>query len=316
MASIPSLLTVTLNPAVDRNYEIEGFQAGGVYVPSKMSVTAGGKGVNVARVWKALGGTTVATGFIGGAAGRFIAERVAEQGIGSEFVEIARETRTAFILEDSASGHELIVNERGPTADESEQSLFLDKLRSLVQGFDFVAICGSAPVGVASEYYARVVEIARSGDATVLLDAAGENLICGAKAGAHIVKPNAVEATALGANIETWTDAPCEALKLSARYGIETVLLSGGSNGAVLASGGAVWSVTPPRIDVVSTVGCGDSMSSGLLWGLAQSPDDWAGALRWAVAVGTANALTFGAGEVSISDILGMWGRIESTRLA
>ncbi|HEY3329637.1 MAG TPA: 1-phosphofructokinase family hexose kinase [Capsulimonadaceae bacterium] len=316
MKSAPTLLTITLNPAVDRNYEIPGFQRGGVHVAANVSVTAGGKGINVARVWQTLGGKAIATGFVGGTTGDFIVSGATAEGIACDFVRISDNTRMALILEDGEAHHELIVNERGPSATADEQSAFLERLPTLLRGVDFVAICGSAPVGVPPEFYGLMVTAARSAGAVVLLDAAGDNLRCGTMARPNVVKPNRDEATGLGAVIDHWGSAAREALKLSERYGIESVLVSGGGDGAVIAGDREAWAAGSPAINVVSTIGCGDSMAAGMLWGLAKSDGDRASALRWAVAAGTANALTAGAGYVSFSDILSIWGKIDCTKLA
>jgi fructose-1-phosphate kinase PfkB-like protein len=161
-----------------------------------------------------------------------------------------------------------------------------------------------------------MVKIARRGRAKVLLDTSGGNLLAGTMAGPHIVKPNRVEAEAIGAKISAWDEAPFEASRLCRRYGLEAVLISGGSDGAVVASQSGVWSARAPRTNVVSTLGCGDSATAGFLWGLARNPDDLSGALRWAVAAGAANTLCRGPGLMAISDIEAMWGRIETDKMA
>lgn len=310
-----SLLAVTLNPAVDRNYQIPGIGLDGVFRAQSVRVTAGGKGVNAARVWRTLGGRAAATGFAGGPAGEMLRRMIAAEGIADEFVRIADETRTSIAVSDSAAQHDFVINEIGPAATSDEQSAFADRFESLVSGFDWVAICGSAAGGVPAHLYAELIDIAHRGGARVLLDASGENLRAGAGAGPDVVKPNAFEAAALGARIDRWSDAPGAALRLSNEFSVGAVLISGGAAGAVVCADGQLWSGRGPELTAASTLGCGDSMAAGVMWALSKG-QDWGQALRLGIAAGAANALTPGAGWMSMGDIQAQWGRIQANKLA
>jgi len=316
MSKAPVLLTVTLNPAVDRNYEVDGFSADGVYRAQSVRVTAGGKGVNVARVWRTLGGQAIATGFAGGQCGDWLCRKITAEGIASEFVPISGETRMAISISDPGASHQAVINELGPQATTIEQERFLDRLADLSCKADYVAICGSAALGVPPEFYATMIDIVRRSAAKILVDASGDNLLAATSAGPHIVKPNRIEAEAIGARIENWDQAPLEALNVCRNYGLEAVLISGGADGAVIATQSEAWSARAPSVPVVSTIGCGDSMAAGLLWGLALDGSDLGSALRWAVAAGAANTLCHGAGWMANRDIEAMWGRIKTNKMA
>ncbi|MDR3709974.1 MAG: 1-phosphofructokinase family hexose kinase [Capsulimonadaceae bacterium] len=315
MQSTPTLLTVTLNPAVDRNYCVDGLKGEGVHRAACVRVTAGGKGVNVARVWNALGGRAVATGLAGGTSGDFLCAAIETEGIENRFVRIKDETRWTVAAADPSSGRELVINEQGPAATEAEQAEFLAEFSGLLRASPLVAICGSAAVGVAAEFYRTLVELCAGAGARVLVDLWGENLKAAVAGRPNYVKVNIDEAASLGEPIEAWDDAPVEAMKICRASGIEYLVISGGDRGAIAATASHAWRADAPSVRAVTTLGSGDSMTAGILWGLAERPGDFANALRWGVAAGTANTLRAGAGWLSIGDISAMWGRINSIEL-
>jgi len=89
------ILTVTLNPALDQVYEVADFAVGKLNRPASKTVTAGGKGINVARAYQALGGQVMATGLAGGSVGRDIVNAATNEGIPTAFVSIAAEGNAA-----------------------------------------------------------------------------------------------------------------------------------------------------------------------------------------------------------------------------
>ena len=82
------ILTVTLNPALDRTMTVPNFQAGLRHRATGTVILPGGKGINVARAAKALGRPVIATGFIGGRKGDQIVSDLSDEGILCDFVHI------------------------------------------------------------------------------------------------------------------------------------------------------------------------------------------------------------------------------------
>ena len=64
------IITVTLNSAIDKTLSVPNFRLGRRHRTVEQTTMPGGKGVNVARVLKALGQPVIATGFTGGATGK------------------------------------------------------------------------------------------------------------------------------------------------------------------------------------------------------------------------------------------------------
>lgn len=88
------IVTVTMNPAIDKTVDIQRMEVGGLNRIQRVEMDAGGKGINVSKTIRALGGNSVATGFTGGNAGRIIEDVLKDQGITTDFVHVEGETRT------------------------------------------------------------------------------------------------------------------------------------------------------------------------------------------------------------------------------
>lgn len=287
-----SILTVTLNAAVDKLYTIPGFAVGQVQRPTETRVYAGGKGINVARVYKALGGDVIATGFLGAAPGEHIKSSLRRESIAYQFVAVAQESRTCTAIVDPVGGTETVLNENGPPVSLMECEGILQRLRELLPGSDAVILSGSLPPGTPLGFYGDVIRLARSYGIDATLDASGEALRLGLEAKPFLVKPNTHELEALSIGGDCWGGS---AQALRARYGVTMALITGGARGAVLASSEGTWEAVSPTVEFVSTLGSGDSLLAAFIWAWRQGSGH-AEALRLGVAAGAANASVYGSG--------------------
>lgn len=293
-----SILTVTLNSCVDKTYTVPGFALDQVHRPTQTLITAGGKGINVARVYRKFGGTAVATGFLGGANGVWLHQAMLAEGITSKFVTVAEESRTCIAIMDPLNATQTELNENGPRVTEADTETLRNLLRELLSGCTAVVISGSMPPGMSASFYQDVVTLAQDeADVPVVLDTSGDALALGAQARPWLLKPNAHEARALGiavntSGLEGLGDA---AQAVRARYNVPLAMVTGGALGAVLASKEGLWEAVPPPIRVASAVGSGDSLASAFLWAM-HNGYTMGDALRLGVAAGAANAMTYGAG--------------------
>lgn len=191
------IITVTLNAAIDKSLSVPNVRLGMRHRTVDQRSVAGGKGVNVARVLKALGQPVISTGFAGGPTGTRIVDYLTEHAILNDFVRIREESRTNMSVLDPTNGMQTEINERGPEIDVRELELFKDKLLYLARGAAIVVMAGSLPRGVSPDIYAELTrELKRIGVMTVL-DTDGEPLDLGARAEPDLVFPNAREAEEL-----------------------------------------------------------------------------------------------------------------------
>lgn len=295
----PIITTVTLNAAIDKTYYVPALAKGKVTRVAEVVATAGGKGINVARVLKQLGHADVkATGFAGGYNGQYIRDRVKAAGIREEFVETSGESRICLNVIDRVDGSSTELLEPGPEVGAERLEMFKRKLKRLSAESALVIFSGSIPSGLPVGLYADLIGISRAEGAEVFLDTSGEALIQGTKAKPSFIKPNEDEIVALLGN--EGEDLYEGVLSLQAK-GVANVAVTLGADGAVAAVSGQRYRITIPGITPVNTVGSGDSFVAGFAYGFVRN---WPAeeCLRYAAAAGSANALSPTTGDVDPGD--------------
>jgi tagatose 6-phosphate kinase len=298
------ILTVTPNACVDKTYRIEGFALDRVNRPTLTHTVAGGKGINVARVYQTLGGEAIATGFLGGINGRIVARALQQEQIADRFVVIRGETRVCIAIIDPDAVTQTEVNESGPEVSARAVRALVRRVEGLLsqQRFEFVVLSGSLPPGVPVTLYAELIEIARSYQVRTVLDTSGPALRAGVAARPWLVKPNRAETEVLvGYPLVDSAALLAAAGELHCAHGIAMVALTLGDQGALLLAGEGTWRATPPSIRFVSAVASGDSFVAALLWAWqhGEQPGNPESALRLATGAGAANAEVIGAGFCS-----------------
>jgi len=288
------ILSVTLNPSVDRAIYLSEFKLGDTNRVLRTETDAGGKGINLSRVADELGASTLATGFIGGGAGAFVKSVLDREHISYDFVEIEGETRINFSVEDESDQPPTTFNERGPTIQPAEWEQLLEKCQRYGADAEWACVGGSVPPGLEPDVYARLIHLFREGPSKILLDADGEALKRGLEAGPDLIKPNVREAERLlGRELQS-DDACVGAVRELLGRGIPEVILSRGEEGAVLGTREGIWLGFSPKVEVFSTIGSGDSMLGAYLWSTTNGggPEE---AFSWALAAGAATATSSGS---------------------
>lgn len=257
------------------------------YILSR-SETAGGRGINASCVINSFGGKTTAIAPSGGEAGKMLERFLCQCGFPVDLVPIRHEIRTNLAITD-LHGLTIKLNERGPALDQEE----LDRLEAAVTaklpGSSWLMLCGSLPPGVPSGIYSRLIRAAHKHNVSTLLDTDGDALIDGLEAQPTAVAPNQQEAERLLNRALITRTHFIEAVGRIKAMGAETVLMSLGSRGAMGADGDQIFEALPPRVDAVCPIGSGDALAAAFVWARARGKD-FAEAVRWGVAAGTASA--------------------------
>lgn len=287
------IYTLTCNPAVDKTVEIPGFSAGTVNRIQSMRTDIGGKGINVSKCLRRLGCDSVAAGFFGGSVGNQTVQELEENGIPVLAVTVAGQMRTNLKIVDPETGENTDINEPGPEISPENRAELVEKLdRSLKDG-DFLILCGSVPRDVEAGFYRDLTLRYQQRGVKVFLDADGENLRQGIAGKPHLIKPNREELCRLfGRTLSTRKEVREAAGKLLDR-GIGTVLVSLGSEGAILVQKEDCLEAVGLPVAVKSTVGAGDSMVAAMAygWQMGLEPEK---VLRLAVAISTASVMCSG----------------------
>lgn len=295
------ILCVNPNAAVDKTVIVSPFEINKIHRPEAVKALAGGKGCNVARALKLLGAAPVVTGWVGGSAGQFIEDGLHAEGIQTDLVHTAFESRTCLSILDPANQTVTEIYEKGEPVPVEAVDAMREHFRAIIGQYDAVTFSGSLPVGVPLDFYRELIDIAHAAGVRAFLDSSKEALQHGVTARPFLIKPNEDEVTALiGQESRSEADWIQAAAKLSAQY--ETiVMLSLGPAGALAANGSQVYRVQPPPVEAKSAVGSGDCLLAGLAYGFTHG-FAFEDTLAYGVTAGTANTLQVGAGNFKLAD--------------
>lgn len=297
------ITTVTLNVSVDKAYYIKGsVQPGTVARVQKCINTAGGKGLNVARIVDFCGEDVLATGFSGGFNGAYVESMLNKDGIKNQFTRTQAETRSCIniLAEDETSTEYL---EPGAPVSKEEVAKFQENFDQIIKDSDVITISGSIPAGVPKDIYASMITQIKNKGKQVILDTSGDYLREGIKAGPTMIKPNDEELEAvLGIKIENRQQTINAAKKMRDKYGIRYVVVSLGGDGALVVGEEGIFHGKPPELKAINTVGCGDSMVGAFAVAMERKmPIEKA--LAYAVAVSAANAINPETGHIRMEDV-------------
>ncbi len=296
------IVTVTLNPSVDRTVFVNGFTPSETNRITRSETDAGGKGVNVARIAKAMGVETVALGFVAGGPGQFVRHVLDKEGVHHDFIDVKGETRLNVSIEDGSGNPPTTLNERGPSVTEENWQRFLERFDHWLLKAEWVEIGGSIPPELPTSVYSDLVQRVHEANQKVCLDADGESMLAAISQSPDMVKPNREEIERLLSISIGNLDQALLASRMLLERGINIPIVSMGSLGAALATKGVAILARPPKIEAKSTIGSGDSLIGAFLASLIQGKtiED---AMRWGVSAGAATALSDGASIGSKEDI-------------
>lgn len=308
------ITTITLNASIDKAYHMErAIENGTVMRVGAVRNTAGGKGMNVARIIRLCGENVLASGLAGGYNGRYLEKLLDQDGICHDFDHIKGETRSCInILDEQFGSTEYL--EPGCQVTEEEENHFLKRFPEIIKDSDVVAISGSVPCGVSRDIYQKMVRMAKEAKKQVILDTSGDLLERGIQACPDIVKPNKDEMEMLfQIKIESREDVIASGEKLR-KQGIPWVVVSLGGEGALMFCEEGIFLGKSPEVPVVNTVGCGDSMVGALAVALHRKEEPKK-ALRFATAVAAANAMSAGTGNFVPGTAWELLDKVEVTEI-
>ncbi|MFV0466046.1 MAG: 1-phosphofructokinase [Lachnospiraceae bacterium] len=265
------IVTVTMNPAIDKTVDIESFQYGGLNRITAVVQDPGGKGINVSKTIRELGGDSTATGFLAGKSGALIEQKLADLSIGTDFIYVEGETRTNEKVLDS-SGNVTEFNEPGPVILQEDLDRLLDKLEGLADKDTLVVLAGSIPKGVKKDIYEVITNRVKAKGAKVFLDADGELFLRALEAKPDFIKPNRFE-------LEQYFDfqgkaSETDLIEMGQKLldrGVGALAISLGSEGALFLSPGSTIKALGLKVTAHSTVGAGDAMVAAMAYGMNAS---------------------------------------------
>ncbi|OIN78945.1 1-phosphofructokinase family hexose kinase [Mycobacterium malmoense] len=312
-ASHAQIVTLTMNPALDITTSVDL-----VRHTEKMRCEAprydpGGGGINVARIAHVLGASVSAVFPAGGATGGLIVRLLDEAGVPFRGVAIAASTRESFTVNESSSGQQYRFVLPGPRLTLREQAHCLEQLRMAAESAEFVVASGSLPPGVPADFYQRVAGICQQLGARLVLDTSGGGLQH-VSSGVFLLKASARELReGVGRPLATEADQFAAAHELVDSGRAQAVLVSLGSDGALLATPHASQRFSAIPMPGGSGVGAGDAMVAAITVGLSRG---WplSKSVRLGIAAGAAMLTTPGTAVCDRADVEKLFARSAEPR--
>ncbi|MCR5887293.1 1-phosphofructokinase family hexose kinase [Hymenobacter sp. J193] len=265
-----SIVTLTLNPTVDKSTTADQIIPDQKLRCAAPKFEPGGGGINVSRALKRLGADSVAVFPVGGPSGQLLRELLTQEQIQQQPVETAGRTRENFIVVDARTGQQYRFGMPGTELAEDEQQQVLTTLRNLPTVPDFLVISGSLPPGVEPEFLVQIVRAAKDMGIKVVADTSGPALHRVLEEGVYLAKPNVGELSKMAGVEELDNEAAAEVAQRLVREGkAEILVVSLGPQGACVVTRDFTDHVPAPSVKKRSTVGAGDSMVAGLVYGLS-----------------------------------------------
>lgn len=310
---MPTILTLTMNPALDVFLETPRLRPNGKLRCGKPVYLPGGGGINVSRAIRRLGGSSTALFPAGGSVGNRLMELLAREAIATNVVRIAEETRENVNVIEAATSLEYRFIVPGPQLGIDEWKQLLDVIQSVRPRPDYLVASGTLPPGVPVDFYGKLSALCEQLGVRLIVDTSGEALRHTGGRGAFLMKPNVGELMAAVTDGELSDAAVGHAAQSLVNAGrSEVVVVSAGSGGAIVADRHGTRRIAAPVVPIGSRVGAGDSMVAGITIALANgsSIDD---AVMFGVAAGSAAVMRRGHELCRLEDTVRLFHEIRQT---
>jgi 6-phosphofructokinase 2 len=296
-----SIVTLTMNPALDITTDAEAVRPTDKIRCTGVRYDPGGGGVNVALVAHNLGASVTAVFPAGGATGDVYGDLLTARGVPFHRVNIAGSTRESFTINEISTGLQYRFVLPGPSLTFAELRQCLVELRNVAASAKFVVASGSLPPGAPRNFYQQVALVCRDLGTRLILDTSGGGLKH-ITSGVFLLKASLRELReCVGRELITGTEQLAAAHEIVDCGLAEAVVVSLGSDGAVLATSTESKRFSAIPVRGVSGVGAGDAMVSAITVGLSRG---WplSESVRFGIAAGAAMMLTPGTEPCTRAD--------------
>ncbi|ANQ53062.1 MULTISPECIES: 1-phosphofructokinase family hexose kinase [Thermosipho] len=305
------IFTLTMNPCLDRYLYVDKLVLDDTIRVKNVVDYPAGKGIDVSRVIKELGGVSVAISLLGGETGRRIEEMLDKEGVIYSTIRVEVETRTNIIMETKEGQYRFSMP--GEKISKKKLQVILEVLNAIVREGDVIIISGSLPKGVSPDFYTGIIFALKQWGVYVYFDADGEKLKAGLLGNPDVIKPNEHEFQRLvGKKLKSLEDFKVEGKKILKRFNLKEILLTLGGKGAMLVSEDECYYAKPLDVEVKSAVGAGDSFLAAYVLKRELGRKE---AFRWANAAGTAAVMTPGTELCKKEDVIDLLNMVEISEI-
>ncbi|MCJ8209356.1 1-phosphofructokinase family hexose kinase [Mucilaginibacter sp. RS28] len=268
------IVTLTLAPTIDKSSSVEEIIPEHKLQCSEPKFEPGGGGINVSRGLKRLGLDSVAIYPSGGLTGQRLHQLLQQEGLEQHPIATRNLTRENFIVVSRKTNEQFRFGMPCPELLESEEEEILTTIRHMQPKPEYIVVSGRMPPGIKDDFIAEIARIAKEDRAKLIVDTSGEALRYAVEEGVYLLKPNQNELSKLtGKNISTIEDVKKAAEAIINKGKCEVIVVSLGGDGALLATRGFTEHIKAPPVEKRSTVGAGDSMVAGMVYGCEKKMD-------------------------------------------
>lgn len=308
------ITVISVNPAMDKLYTVENFQSGGMFRAMDVIRSAGGKGLNVARVVKSLDADVSLLGFKAGSNGNWIQKEASDLGIDTQLVDALGETRCNINVIDVVSGTETEVLEIGHRVEVAHVETFCEIFEKIIHHTDVLVCSGSLCQGLPSNFYRDLIQQANKIGVKTILDSSGEPLRQGIKAMPTLIKPNMREFMGLLGREPTDLEDTITACQEFISNGVQMVVVSMGKGGALLVTGECVLMGNCEVAGIVNSIGSGDAMVAAFAVSIANG-QELDKMFQFGLVCATANTQSSSIGCVDKMTIKQLMNKVQITKL-
>ncbi len=284
------VITITLNPAIDKTIFISNFQLDKVNISEKIISCAGGKGINVSKGLKIFKKKSIAITCLGGLQGERLEKLIEQEELKSKIIWLQDETRVNTKIVDLENKTYTDLNEKGPQLTKGDIATLKNLITEIVSEEDILVLAGSIPRGVSNTIYKEIVEELNMPDIKVVMDTSGELLKSNISLHPWLIKPNIDELKAL-TNLPLESDVEIvDACKKILEQGVKNILVSLGEKGVIFVSHEGAYKAFSPKVEAKNTVGAGDTVVASFIYTDSKEMDIEE-KLRFAVASGVAKVV-------------------------
>jgi len=295
------ILTVTINPLLERRYYYQSLDLSSVNRNGKLIIKAGGKGINVNRQLNKMGIKNIAMLFTAGGNGKLLRESLRKEQINFSEIITKSETRDSAIIIDQSAEKVYSFFGTDSIVSSNEVWEFISKLEKAIAACEIVVFSGSSPCKEADTIFAVGINIANKLDKISVCDSYGRHLQDCFDSSPTIIHNNIDEIrTSLGLSLKKENDQ-LKFLNMLYEKGIKQAYITDSGNPFYASNFDFHYKVSPPKIKVVDSTGSGDAFVSGIVYGW-HNKFTFEQQLRFATAAGTLNAKSFEVCDVEITE--------------
>jgi len=286
------VLTVTLNPLLERRINCKRIQFGMENRDGKVSLRSGGKGINVSRQLNKLNVDNTALFFAGGSNGKMLKEILYREKIKPVAIRTESQTREALIMVDESAKSTTTCFGENQFISEAEANEFMDKLERMIPNFEIIVLSGSSPSKVTDFIFPKAIEIANKLDKISVCDTYGSHLKGCIAAGPVIVHNNVDEINSLMTGSIESVKNPENALNYLYSNNVKQSFITDGSDSFFASNFDFHFKIDVPIVNTIDATGSGDAFTSGIVYGW-HNDLEFEEMVKIAVSLGANNAATF-----------------------